>query len=67
LLNLDALKVTAGIRIYPATALAVAALAEGIIAPDQDLLWPAFYLAPALRDWLPERVAEYGKSRAFVM
>jgi len=67
LLNLDALKVTVGIRIYPATALAVAALAEGIIAPEQDLLWPAFYLAPALRDWLPEKVAEYGKSRVFVM
>ncbi len=61
-LNLDALKITVGLRIYPATALAATAMAEGVIRPDDDLLWPTFYLAPALRDWLPERVAGYRKS-----
>jgi radical SAM superfamily enzyme YgiQ (UPF0313 family) len=58
-LHLDALKITVGIRIYPNTALAARAVAEGIIDRDDDLLFPRFYMAPALRDWLPERVAGY--------
>ena len=66
-LNLDALKVTVGVRIYPETPLAATALAEGIIRPDEDLLWPRFYLAPGLRDWLPERVGGYRASRAWVV
>jgi radical SAM superfamily enzyme YgiQ (UPF0313 family) len=66
-LNLDALKVTVGLRIYPATALAATALAEGVIRPDADLLWPTFYLAPALRDWLPERIAGRRASRSWVL
>ncbi len=66
-LNLEALKVTVGLRIYPATALAAAAVAEGVIGPDDDLLRPAFYLAPALRDWLPERIAGYRESRPWVL
>jgi radical SAM superfamily enzyme YgiQ (UPF0313 family) len=65
-LNLDALKVTVGIRIYPSTALAATAFDEGIIGPDTDLLRPAFYLAPALRDWLPERIAAYRNSHPSV-
>jgi radical SAM superfamily enzyme YgiQ (UPF0313 family) len=66
-LNLDALKVTVGVRIYPETPLAATALAEGMIRPDDDLLWPRFYLAPRLRDWLPERIAAYKISRPWVM
>jgi len=66
-LGLDALKVTVGLRIYPETRLAATALAEGIIQPDDDLLWPRFYLAPRLRDWLPERIAAYKTSRPWVM
>ena len=66
-LNLDALKVTVGVRIYPETPLAAAALAEGMIRPDDDLLWPGFYIAPQLRDWLPERIAAYKTSRPRVM
>jgi radical SAM superfamily enzyme YgiQ (UPF0313 family) len=58
-LHLDALKVTVGIRIYPNTALAARAVTEGIVDRNDDLLFPRFYLAPALRDWLPERVASY--------
>jgi radical SAM superfamily enzyme YgiQ (UPF0313 family) len=58
-LHLDALKISAGIRIYPNTALAARAVAEGIVAQDDDLLFPRFYLAPTLRDWLPGRVAAY--------
>jgi len=66
-LNLDALKVTVGIRIYPETPLAATALAEGMVRPDDDLLRPRFYLAPQLRDWLPERIAAYKTSRRWVM
>jgi radical SAM superfamily enzyme YgiQ (UPF0313 family) len=58
-LHLDGLKVTVGLRIYPRTALARIAVAEGLLRPDDDLLLPRFYLTPALRDWLPERIAEY--------
>jgi radical SAM superfamily enzyme YgiQ (UPF0313 family) len=65
-LRLDALKITVGVRIYPETALAATAVAEGHIQPDDDLLWPRFYMAPRLRDWLPERVAAYSASRSWV-
>ena len=58
-LHLDGLKVTVGLRIYPHTALARIAVAEGLLRPDDDLLWPCFYLTAKLRDWLPERIAEY--------
>ena len=66
-LNLDALKITVGVRIYPETPLAATALAEGMIRADDDLLRPRFYLAPRLTDWLPERIAAYKTSRPWVM
>ena len=55
-LGLDDLRVTVGIRIYPGTPLARRALAEGVIASEDDLLHPAFYLAPGLEPWIHERV-----------
>ena len=58
-LHLNALKISSGIRIYPDTALAARAVAEGIIDRDDDLLFPRFYMATAVRDWLPERIAGY--------
>ncbi len=63
-LHLDALKITVGIRIYPHTALASVAVAEGLVSPEDDLLLPRFYLTPALRDWLPERIALRESSHA---
>lgn len=66
-LQLDAFKITVGLRIYPATALAAAALARGLIARDDDLLQPKFYLEPRLEDWLPERIADYRKAHPSVM
>lgn len=66
-LHLDALKITVGLRIYPQTAIAATAQAEGLIAPDDDLLWPRSYLAPGLADWLSEYVAAYRASRSWVM
>ncbi|HEY3447732.1 MAG TPA: radical SAM protein [Myxococcales bacterium] len=56
-LKLDGLRTTVGIRIYPGTALARTALAEGLIASEDDLLQPKFYLAPGLEPWIHERLA----------
>jgi hypothetical protein len=53
-LRLGSLKTTVGIRIYPGTPLARMALWEGVITPEDDLLWPRFYLAPGLGEWLPQ-------------
>ena len=47
-LHLDLLKVTVGMRIYPETPLAKTALQEGVIPPEDDLLFPGFYLTPGL-------------------
>jgi radical SAM superfamily enzyme YgiQ (UPF0313 family) len=58
-LRLDFLKVTVGIRIYPGTPLARRAVDEGVIAADDDLLFPRFYLAPGLEPWIQERVARF--------
>jgi len=55
-LHLDGLKITAGIRIYPGTALAKIAVAEAVIPPDDDLLFPKFYVARGLEDWLHKSV-----------
>jgi radical SAM superfamily enzyme YgiQ (UPF0313 family) len=55
-LKLEAMKVTTGIRIYPYTALARMAVADGTIPPDDNLLLPRFYLVKELREWLPETV-----------
>jgi len=47
-LHLDLLKVTVGMRIYPDTPLARTALRDGVITPEDDLLFPRFYLTPGL-------------------
>ncbi|NVN92235.1 MAG: radical SAM protein [Desulfuromonadales bacterium] len=62
-LNLDTLKLTAGIRIYPGTAVARIACQEGMINPRDDLLMPRFYLAKGLEEWLPHTVREWMKNR----
>jgi radical SAM superfamily enzyme YgiQ (UPF0313 family) len=67
-LNLDALKITVGVRIYPYTALAKIAVEEGLIAADDDLLFPRFYLEKGLEDWLRKTVEERIKeNRAWMM
>jgi len=55
-LELDAVKLSVGIRIYPHTKLAQLALDDGLISTDADLLHPRFYVANSLEDWLYERV-----------
>ncbi len=66
-LELEALKVTIGIRIYPGTQLEEIARDQGVITAASNLLYPHFYLAPAVEEWLPERLKEWGASRPFVM
>jgi radical SAM superfamily enzyme YgiQ (UPF0313 family) len=56
-LHLDGLRATIGVRIYPDTPLARRAVAEGVIAADDDLLQPRFYLAPGLEPWIYELLA----------
>ena len=53
-LPLTTVKVTSGIRIYPHNVLAQKAVDEGRVSPDDDLLYPRFYLAEGLENWLPE-------------
>jgi radical SAM superfamily enzyme YgiQ (UPF0313 family) len=55
-LDLDALKLSIGIRIYPNTDVARIAQEEGLIGSIQDLLFPRFYLAKGLEDWLYDTV-----------
>lgn len=62
-LNLEMLKVTPGIRIYPETALAETAVRDGIIAPDDDLLYPRFYMVPELGEWIQEEVTKWRAKR----
>lgn len=62
-LNLEAMKVSVGIRIYPYTSLAETALEEGVISPDDNLLMPRFYVAKGLEGWLRETVNEWMADR----
>jgi hypothetical protein len=62
-LDLEAVKITTGIRIYPRTLLAKAAMDEGVIGPDDDLLFPRFYMAAGLEDWVRHSVREWADER----
>ena len=44
----DRLLCTLGLRVYAGTPLAQVAAEEGVVAPDQNLLSPAFYWSPAV-------------------
>lgn len=62
-LNLEAVKITLGIRIYPGTQLARKAAAEGVIDPADPLLRPTFYLRPELSAPLREMVDRWMADR----
>ncbi len=62
-LNLEVLKLTVGIRIYPQTILAETAVKDGIVSPDDNLLEPRFYLVPGLKGWIRDVVDEWMSSR----
>lgn len=56
-LEIEAMRVTSGVRVYPESPLHERLVREGVLAPDDDLLQPYFYVEPHLADWLPERLA----------
>jgi len=62
-LDLETMKITMGIRIYPHTDLARIAINEGVIEPDDDLLFPKFYMVPGLDKWLRSTVKDWMDSR----
>lgn len=62
-LPLDEVKITVGIRIYPGTPLARRAVAERVIASEDELLHPRFYLAAGLEPWIHDRVAAFTAGR----
>ena len=62
-LNLDAVKLTIGIRIYPETRVAEIAREKNLIDAEDDLLFPKFYLEPGLEDWLPPVVGKWVDQR----
>ena len=51
-LNLEILKVSVGIRLYPHTPLARLAVEEGVVSPEDNLLMPRFYIRPGLEDYI---------------
>ena len=59
----EVMKITSGIRIYPHTTLHRIAVDEGIIEPDEDLLFPKFYMAEGLKGWLEDMVAKWMEDR----
>ncbi|MGD2270620.1 MAG: radical SAM protein [Desulfobacterales bacterium] len=62
-LNLEAMKITIGIRIYPHTPLARTAIKEGLIEADDNLLSPKYYLARGLEGWMRETVCAWMEKR----
>ncbi len=62
-LELDALKITVGIRIYPFTALAKLAREQAVISTEDELLFPRFYCAEEIKDWLRETVKSWAAGR----
>jgi radical SAM superfamily enzyme YgiQ (UPF0313 family) len=62
-LELDSLKVSVGVRIYPYTPLADQARREELVPAGDDLLYPRYYMVPGLAEWTRQTVAEYARER----
>lgn len=62
-LDLESMRISVGIRIYPRTALAEQARKEGIITPDDNLLIPKFYIVPGLEDEIREAVEKVASGK----
>jgi radical SAM superfamily enzyme YgiQ (UPF0313 family) len=58
-LDLDAVKISIGIRIYPHTNVARKAEEEGLISSEDDLLRPQFYIVKDLENWLYDAVTAH--------
>jgi len=53
-----------GIRILPGTGMVEIALRDGQIDPDDNLLYPKFYVSPNLGDELIERIESYARAHS---
>jgi radical SAM superfamily enzyme YgiQ (UPF0313 family) len=62
-LELEMVKITVGIRIYPHTALAEHARQRGKISKADALLFPKFYIEDDMEPWIRETVAAWMKDR----
>jgi radical SAM superfamily enzyme YgiQ (UPF0313 family) len=62
-LYLDMVKMTVGIRIYPETRVAEIAREKGLIDPEDNLLYPRFYLEPELDGWIFDFVRQTVETR----
>jgi hypothetical protein len=62
-LKLEAMKMTIGIRIYPHTLIARTAIKEGLIAAEDNLLIPKFYVAKGMEGWLRQTVNGWMENR----
>lgn len=62
-LELDMVKVTIGIRIYPDTDLARYARQIGKLSADDDLLSPRFYIEDSMEAWLRKTIKDWMKDR----
>ena len=51
--------ITVGIRIYPDTPLHAIALREGVLTESDNLLFPAFYLSPAIAPAIDDRMKAF--------
>ena len=58
-MDLEFMKITAGIRIYPHTPLAHQSVREGIVNSDDNLLFPTFYMVKGLGPWLQETIGAW--------
>lgn len=63
-LALEMVKVTIGLRIYPDTELAFYARRTGRISPDDNLLFPQFYIENGTEAWMRKTVGAWMKDRA---
>lgn len=59
----DPLSISMGIGVYKGTAVEETARREGRLAPDQNMLTPAYYLSSALDESLMDRLDEYCEGR----
>jgi radical SAM superfamily enzyme YgiQ (UPF0313 family) len=62
-LVLEMVKVTIGLRIYPNTELAFHARRTGQISPDDNLLFPQFYIENEMEAWIRQTVSAWMKDR----
>jgi radical SAM superfamily enzyme YgiQ (UPF0313 family) len=59
MLDLDSLRLSIGVRIYPHTEVARAAMEEGLISSDRDLVFSRFYVVRDLEEWMYDTVSRH--------